>query len=411
MSRVSLCLIARDEGDVIERCLASAKSHVDEMVLVDTGSTDDTRAKAKAHGAKVVVRTWTDDFAAARNASLDEATGDWLLVLDADEWLEGGPSPGELRRWLDATPAEALSIAMHDRVDGGGLRRYGLVRLFRNRPEHRYSGEIHEQIVPAIARRLGTRSVDPEPSGLEVGHDGFLRGRREAKGKSHRIVELLRRRILTADGDAYARYLLARERCPLHVGRAVPGPHLNEALVHLDWLQDHPGILEPRLAADAVRLRAAALIARGEVASAREALSDPLAIGLAFDLLRVDVDLLDAETDASAATRALDAARACFDRDDGGPSRFDEHTLAGPIARARAAEAALRIGDLDAAARFAEEGVCLPGGGATAWVAKGAVERARGRTEEATKAYLEGLRADPDDPWARRAYDEEIGRD
>jgi hypothetical protein len=411
MPRVSLCLIAHDEGDVIDRCLESARPYADEIVLVDTGSTDDTRAKAKALGARVVVRTWTDDFASARNASLAEATGDWILVLDADEWLEGGPSPDDLRRRLDATPAEALSVAMHDRADGGGLWRYAIVRLFRNRPEHRYSGEIHEQIVPAIARRLGARSIDPEPSGLEVGHDGFLHARRAATGKSQRIVELLRRRVLAADGDAFARYLLARERCPLHAGRAVPGAHLHEALVHLDWLHDHPGILEPRLAADALRLRASALIAVGDLAAARVALSDPLATGLAFDLLRVDADLREAETDVAAAARALVAARACFDRDEGDASRFDERALAGPVARARAAEAALRIGDLDAAARFAEEGVCLPGGGACAWVAKGAVERARGRTEEAAKAYLEGLRADPDDPWARRAYEEEIRRD
>ena len=401
MSRISLCLIARDEGDVVERCLESARPYVDEIVLVDTGSNDDTRAKAKAAGARLVTRTWTGDFSAARNASLAEATGDWILVLDADEWIEGGPAPDALRLRLDATEAEALSVAMHDRVDGGGLRRYPLVRLFRNRPEHRFQGEIHEQIVPSIARRLGMRSVDPEPSGLEVGHDGFLRARRVAKGKEQRTLDLLRRRVVAADGDASARYFLARERCPVVLGRAVPGSHLDEALVHLDWLYDHPGILAPRLAADALRLRVSALLAKRRVDEARRALADPLAAGVVFELLRIDADLAEGNAEA-----ALERARACFDRDDGVASPFDEHALAGPVARARAAEAALLRGDVDGAARFAEEGVCLPGGGACAWVAKGAVECARGSTLEAMKAYLEGLRADPSDVWAWAAFAE-----
>lgn len=401
MPRLSLCLIARDEGDVVSRCLESARPYVDEIVLVDTGSSDDTRARAKASGARIVTRTWTDDFSAARNASLAEATGDWILVLDADEWIEGGVTPAELRRRLETSEAEALSVEMHDRVDGGGLRRYSLVRLFRNRPEHRYQGEIHEQITPSIARRLGVRALDPEAAGLEIGHDGYLRARRSIKGKAQRNLDLLRRRVLAADGDASARYFLARERCPVVLGRAVPGSHLDEALVHLDWLYDHPGILAPRLAADALRLRVSALLAQGRVEEARAALADPLATGVVFELLRIDADLGDGNAEA-----ALERARACFDRDDGGASPFDEHALSGPVVRARAAEAALRLGDVEAAARFAEEGVCLPGGGACAWVAKGAVERARGKTLEAMKAYLEGLRADPSDLWAWAAFAE-----
>ena len=117
MPRISLCLIARDEGDVIERCLESARPYVDEVVVVDTGSNDDTRGKAKACGAKVVVRTWTDDFSAARNAALAEATGEWLLVLDADEWVEGGDAPDALRRRLEGVwSASTLVLADKPRV-------------------------------------------------------------------------------------------------------------------------------------------------------------------------------------------------------------------------------------------------------------------------------------------------------
>ena len=85
--RISLCMIARDEAAQLPRCLASVRGAVDEVVLVDTGSRDRTREIAREHGARVESFAWCDDFAAARNASLARASGDWVLVLDADEEL------------------------------------------------------------------------------------------------------------------------------------------------------------------------------------------------------------------------------------------------------------------------------------------------------------------------------------
>ena len=84
---LSLCMIVKDEEDCLARCLLSATPVVDETVIVDTGSTDRTKEIAKAFGAKVYDFEWTDDFSEARNLSLSKATGEWILVLDADETI------------------------------------------------------------------------------------------------------------------------------------------------------------------------------------------------------------------------------------------------------------------------------------------------------------------------------------
>ena len=81
MPRLSVCMITRNESADLARCLSSAKGLADELVVVDTGSTDDTIAIARSFGAHVIEHAWRHDFAEARNVSLDAATGDWILSL------------------------------------------------------------------------------------------------------------------------------------------------------------------------------------------------------------------------------------------------------------------------------------------------------------------------------------------
>ena len=82
--RLSLCMIVRDEIDCLQRCIDSVKDIVNEIVIVDTGSTDGTFDLAKRYASRVAQIEWNDDFSRARNISLDMATGDWILRLDAD---------------------------------------------------------------------------------------------------------------------------------------------------------------------------------------------------------------------------------------------------------------------------------------------------------------------------------------
>jgi glycosyltransferase involved in cell wall biosynthesis len=91
--RLSVCMIVKNEERFLGQCLASVKDIADELIVIDTGSTDRTVEIAREHGAHVGHFEWCNDFAAARNASIAPATGDWILFLDADEGL----SPAEKR--------------------------------------------------------------------------------------------------------------------------------------------------------------------------------------------------------------------------------------------------------------------------------------------------------------------------
>ncbi|MFN4149737.1 MAG: glycosyltransferase family 2 protein, partial [Candidatus Sericytochromatia bacterium] len=86
--KLSLCLITKNEEKNIARCLDSVQGIVDEIILLDTGSTDKTVEIAKNYNAKIFYSDWENDFSKARNESINKATGDWILILDADEELK-----------------------------------------------------------------------------------------------------------------------------------------------------------------------------------------------------------------------------------------------------------------------------------------------------------------------------------
>lgn len=159
---LSLCMIVRNETAWLRRCLASVEGLVDEMVIVDTGSTDDTRAIAVAAGARVHDFAWCDDFSAARNVSIEHATSDWVLVLDADEVIARSDHAaireliahprGPLYSLIQTSYTEESAtfdwIPNHLQVPEAaayaGYCESFLVRLFRRCPDIRFRGQVHE---------------------------------------------------------------------------------------------------------------------------------------------------------------------------------------------------------------------------------------------------------------------------
>jgi glycosyltransferase involved in cell wall biosynthesis len=162
-------MIVRDEADHLDACLRSLRGLVDQIVVVDTGSVDDTVAVARAHGALIDHLPWQGDFATPRNRSLDLASGEWILYIDA-RVREGDQ---QARRELIASAREfvALRVPLVPRV---GWTPYVEYRLWRHRPEIRFSGRMHESIVPAIhetAEREGLRVANSDV--LTLDHFGY----------------------------------------------------------------------------------------------------------------------------------------------------------------------------------------------------------------------------------------------
>ncbi|MGR3311300.1 MAG: glycosyltransferase [Candidatus Brocadiales bacterium] len=158
---VSLCMIVKNEEKTLSRCLESVKFLVDEMVIVDTGSTDKTVEVAKGYGAKVLHKDWTDNFAEARSYAIKHVTGKWILQLDADEELE------------KASTSELIEIVKNKDIDGvyciiksiesnaSHSSQFYNLRLFRNIPGIYYEGIVHETPI------IGGKTVF---SGIRITH-------------------------------------------------------------------------------------------------------------------------------------------------------------------------------------------------------------------------------------------------
>ncbi|WP_372788446.1 glycosyltransferase [Paraconexibacter sp.] len=207
---LSLCMIVKDEEAMLGRCLAAVRDAVDEIIVVDTGSTDRTVEIAESFGARILHHEWTGDFSAARNVSFGAATGDWVMYLDADEVLVDGDAAA-LRALTGRTWREAFYLVevnhTGDLEDGTAVT-HDALRVFRNRPEYRFEGRVHEQIAQHLPGFLPER-LERTPVRME--HYGYLGVVRDAKGKSRRNIELLERQAAEGVDTPFLSFNLASE--------------------------------------------------------------------------------------------------------------------------------------------------------------------------------------------------------
>ena len=166
---LSLVLIAKNEATYIARCLDSVQGLTCEIIVVDTGSTDDTSDIAQRCGARVLNFKWCDDFSAARNAGLAAAQGRWILVLDADEYLPES-SITALQDLIIEPADRAYHLLNKSSSDGGKTGMVGkIVRLFPNRPEIRFEWPVHEQVVTSLNRA----GIPIQDTSIEIIHTGY----------------------------------------------------------------------------------------------------------------------------------------------------------------------------------------------------------------------------------------------
>lgn len=169
---VSACLIVKNEEAYLDTCLSKLHGFADELVIVDTGSEDQTREIARAHGATLLETPWSEDFATARNLGLAHASGDWILYIDADEHFD---TAGHDKSCLLAPSAIAGNVSLQASLR---LTPYPEPRLFRNRPDIRFQSVIHETVHPHlhdILARDRTARIIETPYRIEhFGYEGDL---------------------------------------------------------------------------------------------------------------------------------------------------------------------------------------------------------------------------------------------
>jgi glycosyltransferase involved in cell wall biosynthesis len=199
-------MIVRNEEQRLPGCLESVRGLVDEFVIVDTGSTDKTKAVAESFGAKTVSFAWCDDFSEARNQSLRHAKGEWIIFLDADEVLKGAGEQDCLRKAASVGGVDAYFVPiLSSRTNGESESRVGsAVRFFRNFPGIRFSGRVHES-VDRFLSEVGARAVH---SNFFIEHFGYGLGRDIVKKKYERNLDLLEKELAENPRNAHARYHL-----------------------------------------------------------------------------------------------------------------------------------------------------------------------------------------------------------
>lgn len=204
---VSLCMIVKNEEQYLEQCLASIGGAVDEICVVDTGSSDRTIEIAKRFGARVEGHAWRDDFAWARNKAIDMATKRWIIMLDADEELapEGRASLARLK----STPAGTCGLYLRcenlsDDYKGTGTMSHLLARIFPNNPRIRYTSPIHEYIT-IDGKETG---IDTKLSDIRIIHHGYLAGIVSKRDKASRNLAMIRRACDDEPDNAFHWYNL-----------------------------------------------------------------------------------------------------------------------------------------------------------------------------------------------------------
>lgn len=242
MFTISLCMIAKDEEDCIAESLNSVKDLADEMIVVDNGSSDKTKEIAKQCGAHVIENTWQGDFSQARNLSLSKATGDWILILDADEVISE-KDHGRLRKLIQNKDMEGyipiVRTYTHERRlndwypsdDYAECKEYpGYIieqplRLFRNKKGYRFIGKVHESIIPSIENAGGKIGICQVP----LHHYGDVRPKEKMETKQRRYIQICEEQLRQNPDDIKIRYELALA--------LIQQDHYNSAREHLEQVK------------------------------------------------------------------------------------------------------------------------------------------------------------------------------
>jgi len=198
---ISLCMIVKNEEKVINRCLSSVVRLVDEIIVVDTGSRDDTKKIVATYTPNIFDFKWIDDFSAARNFAASKASGEWILVLDADEYVDEDNFKNfvqeikEDRNQFDAYTVKILNFTGNF---GESLVQNYHDRVYKNNGEILYYRKIHEQF-----QYIQDQQLNIKQSSLLVFHSGYLNQVVNEKDKNIRNKDLLESEMNFGSNEAF----------------------------------------------------------------------------------------------------------------------------------------------------------------------------------------------------------------
>lgn len=203
MESIALCIIVKDEEKTLANCLESVKNLVEEIIVLDTGSTDKTVKIAEDFGAKIYYYQWNDDFSEARNEALKYVTKDWVLVLDADEVLVPEIIP-DIQKAISSKENLVVNLLRHE--IGSKSSPYSLLsRLFRNHPQLKFSRPYHAMIddrVKELIKKETHWQIVSLPK-TAIKHYGYQTEVIVAKNKAQKARKAMEAYLNKNPNDAY----------------------------------------------------------------------------------------------------------------------------------------------------------------------------------------------------------------
>jgi glycosyltransferase involved in cell wall biosynthesis len=236
---LSLCMIVKNEADHLGACLESIRPAVDEIIVVDTGSTDATKEIALSHGAKLFEFPWCGDFSAARNVSLEHATCDYILWLDADDRVKP-EEIAKLKQFKYALPPlknQAFFLTVRNQFIDNDIH-FSQLRIFPNLPNARFEFRIHEQISGVlIAAGVSLLQTD-----IAIDHTGYHTSEAVNK-KLLRNLEIVENELKVDPDNPFTRLQAGRTleglnryaEAIVHMQKVVSTPDLKMTQQHLHW--------------------------------------------------------------------------------------------------------------------------------------------------------------------------------
>ncbi|WP_394862707.1 glycosyltransferase [Paraclostridium bifermentans] len=201
-------MIVKNEEKNIKRCLDSIESIADEIIIVDTGSNDETLNICSNYNAKVINHKWNNDFSEARNVSLEYATKDYILFLDADEEISKEDLE-KLKALLSSKKlAEGYFFRLTNIINGIEVGEYVVFRFFKNKRKYRFRGKVHEQIANCIQKHNKDKCI--ENIDIKIYHYGYDPNKVNIESKYKRNMGILNT-YTEEEKDAYYFYVLGNE--------------------------------------------------------------------------------------------------------------------------------------------------------------------------------------------------------